>query len=432
MIEKYKAFSCLFFGSLWVLLTFGFISEELLPPLASIRSHIFLLCDIVFLILGLYSLRDKRDIIVAIVFLILGITSCVINHIGLVSAINGVRDFFGLLFAVPICRFVLSSKYRDQFVKSFDKQLFVFLIIQAFCMTWQFLKYGANDHGGGSMGYGFSGIASTLIYIISFYLLSKRWKYGNYWGELLHNKLYFFLLYPTFLNETKISFFFLLAFFLLLLPIEWKTIFKLLISLPIIIVGILGVGVAYLAITGQTVESVFSQEAMDVYMLGEDPDELMELAQYIQDGTYDVEDIGGIDIPRFTKIIYIPEVLSDCSGGMLLGAGLGQFKGGSIMELTPFADRWQWLLSGSLPFFFSVIIQLGILGVLWFGYNIATILLPHSSLPLGINIKCFLWLIIILVMMYNDSLRFFPFSCILFYIALDGYLGSEKKADNRV
>lgn len=432
MIDRYKFLSGLFFGAMWALLTFGFISEELLPPLIPFRSVVLLLTDIIFLFLGIYLLRDRRDIFVLVSFLIIGAISCHLNHLGLIFSFNGTRDFFGLLFAVPICRWFLTSKYREQFIRSFDKQLLIFLFLQAFCMTWQFIRYGANDHGGGSMGYGYSGIVSTLIYIISFYLLSKRWRYGNYLDEVVRNKMYFILLYPTFLNETKISFIFLLAYFLLLFPFEWRTVFKLIMAVPIMIVGMLGLGIAYLSITGQNMESVFSQEAMDDYMIGEDPEELLELAQFIQDGTYDVEDIGNIDVPRFTKIIFIPEALSDCVGGIMFGAGLGQFKGGTVMELTPFAAEWQWLLTGSLPFLFSVVIQLGILGLIWFCINIATILLPRSPLPAGINIKCFIWVIIILVMMYNDSLRFFPFTFILVYIALYGYVGNIKRSDNEM
>ena len=432
MIDRYKFLSGLFFGAMWALLTFGFISEELLPPLIPLRSVVLLLTDIIFLFLGIYSLRDRRDIFVLVSFLIIGVISCHLNHLGLIFSFNGTRDFFGLLFAVPICRWFLTSKYREQFISSFDKQLLIFLFLQAFCMTWQFIRYGANDHGGGSMGYGYSGIVSTLIYIISFYLLSKRWRYGNYLDEVVRNKMYFILLYPTFLNETKISFIFLLAYFLLLFPFEWRTVFKLVMAVPIMIVGMLGLGIAYLSITGQNMESVFTQEAMDEYMIGEDPEELLELAQFIQDGTYDVEDIGNIDVPRFTKIIFIPEALSDCVGGIMFGAGLGQFKGGTVMELTPFAAEWQWLLTGSLPFLFSVVIQLGILGLIWFCINIATILLPRSPLPAGINIKCFIWVIIILVMMYNDSLRFFPFTFILVYIALYGYVGNIKRSDNEM
>ena len=426
MVEKYKVFSGLFFGAMWALLCFGFVAEELIPPLASAKSAVYLLCDFVFLVCGLYTLRNRRDIIVFGSFVVLGVVSACLNHLGFVFTVNGARDFFGLLFAAPIIRFMLTSRHRERFIESFDKQLYIFLWIQAFCMTEQFLRYGANDHGGGSMGYGFSGIASTSIYIISFYLISKKWKFGNYWGELAKNKVYVFLLYPTFLNETKISFLFLLAYFLLLLKFEWKTVFKLLVSTPMIIVGMIGAGVAYLGITGQAMEAVFSEDAMEAYMVGEDPEGLMEVAELIQDEVYTIEDMGGVvDIPRFTKIVFVPEALSYSSGGILFGAGLGQFKGGTVIEMSKFASEWQWLLSGSLPLSFSILIQLGIVGFVWFVFNIVTLMAPRSASLLGINIKCFIWIIILLILLYNDSLRFFPFTFILFYIAMRGYVFSS-------
>ena len=332
-----------------------------------------------------------------------------------------------MLFAIPICRFLLKSRFRDRFIESFDKQLWIFLILQTFCVTWQFFRYGPGDHGGGSMGNGFSGIVTTLIYIISFYLLSKKWNYGNYWMELWKNKVYVFLLFPTFLNETKIGFLFLLAYFLLLLRVEWKTVFKVLISIPLIIVAMIVAGYAYLTVTGQTFESVFSQSAMDDYMVGEDPEELVELGMAIQDGIYEREDIGQVDIPRFSKLIFIPEALKDAAGGSLFGAGLGQFKGGTTLSLTPYADTWAWLLGGSVPYIFFIVIQLGVLGAAWLFYNLFTVMLPQSPMPLGRNIKIFVWLILALMMFYNDSLRFFPFCAIIFYIILFGYVNVTEK-----
>lgn len=423
MLEKYKVFTGLFFGALWVLLTYGFISEELIPPLLPLKSFVFLLCDIVFLGLGVCMLRSRRDIIVAVSFLIIGVISSKLNNVGMIVGINGARDFFGLIFAVPICRYWLASKNRERFIATFDRQLWIFLFVQAFCVTWQFVRYGANDHGGGSMGYGFSGIVSTLIYIISFYLLSKRWKFGNYWRNLRNNFYYILLLFPSFLNETKISFIFLLSYFLLLLPFEWKTVVKIFVSIPLILAGIIGAGMLYLSVTGQDMESVFTQEAMDDYFIGEDPEVLMDLALALYDEVYDEEDIGQVDIPRFTKLVLVPEALDDSEGEEILGAGLGQFKGGSVLAISSYADRWHWLLNGSIPFLFFVLIQLGFCGVIWLFYNLITVIGPSDSRLIGKNIKFFVWIILTLVMMYNDSLRFFPFCTIIFFIIMVGYVG---------
>lgn len=423
MVEKYKLFTGLFFGALWTLLTYGFVTEEFIPPLISFKSFVFPLCDIVFLFLGLYTLRSKRDILVVVAFFLIAGISCQLNHVGIVSALNGGREFFGLIFAIPFFRYYLDSKHCDRFIETFDKQLWIFLVLQAFCITWQFIRYGANDHGGGSMGNGYSGIVSTLIYIISFYLLSKKWTFGNYWQNLVKYKVYFFLLFPSFLNETKISFIYLILFFLLLLPFEWRTVFKVLISLPLIVVVMVGAGIGYLTATGQDMESVFTQSAMDEYLSGGDiGEEIVDLAWAVQDGVYDPEDMGMLEIPRFLKLTLIPEAMADADGGVWFGAGLGQFKGGTVLEQTPYADRWSWLLSGTNHGALIIMIQLGIIGLIWFIYNVVSVLYPHSPLLLGKSIKLFVGIIFILMMFYNDSVRFFPFCAIIFYIVLRGYV----------
>ncbi|MDE6812634.1 MAG: hypothetical protein K2J28_02215, partial [Duncaniella sp.] len=105
----------------------GFIMEELIPPLASLRSVLTMLCDCIFLVLGLYCLRTKRDCWIAVMFVFLAVITSWLNHLGLIFVLNGSRDFFGLIFAIPICRFLLNSSNRDRFIESFDKQLFYFL-----------------------------------------------------------------------------------------------------------------------------------------------------------------------------------------------------------------------------------------------------------------------------------------------------------------
>ncbi|MCM1076573.1 MAG: hypothetical protein NC411_04350 [Bacteroides sp.] len=418
MIEKYKLSTRLFFTALWILLTYGFVTEEFIPVLSPYRSYVFPLCDIIFLILGLVTLRSKRDIIITISFVLIAGISCKLNRIGIVTAFNGGREFFGLIFVVPFIRYYLESKYRERFITSFDKQLFIFLILQAVCITWQFLRYGANDHGGGSMGNGYSGIVSTLIYITSFYLLSQKWTYGNYWGNIAKYKIYFILLYPTFLNETKISFIYIVLYFLLLLPIELKTVFKIFASIPFILIALISLGFVYLAATGQSSDSVFSQTAMDEYLTGNVEDDIVELALAVQDDIYDPEDMGMLEIPRFLKLALIPEAMIDSDGGVMFGAGLGQLKGGTVVEKTPYAERWSWLLSGTNHGALIIFIQLGIMGFIWFVYDIVTVLVPHSNNILGKNIKLYVSFIILLMMFYNDALRFFPFWAIIFYIVM--------------
>ncbi len=221
MIEKYKLYAWSLFVALWVSLCWGFVQDEFLNSLERIRPFVFLLSDLVFIILGVFSLRDKRDILFFVSFVAIALVSSLLNHFGAVMSFNGVRDFIGLVLAAPIIRLLLTSKYSERFVRSFDRQLYIFLYVQAVCVTWQFLKYGAGDAVGGSMGEGASGTISVLVYFVSFYLMCRRWNVEiPYLANIKRNFGLIILLYPTFLNETKISLVLVVFYFLLLFRIN--------------------------------------------------------------------------------------------------------------------------------------------------------------------------------------------------------------------
>ena len=48
------------------------------------------------------------------------------------------------------------------------------------------------------------------------------------------------------------------------------------------------------------------------------------------------------------------------------GFGVGIYKGGREMENTPFAEEYDWYIQGTSPYIMHMILQLGILGTLWF------------------------------------------------------------------
>ena len=82
----------------------------------------------------------------------------------------------------------------------------------------------------------------------------------NYWQSLKKNKEYFLLLLPTFFNETKISFIFVLCYLVLLMKIQWKSMRKLLLASPLLIALIIGLFYAYLDFTDQDADRVLSYE----------------------------------------------------------------------------------------------------------------------------------------------------------------------------
>ncbi len=283
------------------------------------------------------------------------------------------------------------------------------------------------------MGLGASGIISTLIYLISFYLITQKWDSSHYLLSLRNNKDLIFLLYPTFLNETKVSFIFLGIYFLLLYRFEWQTIRKLLIALPITIVVFTGLFYLYLNLTNQNKDVVGSSEFYTEYLFGEDPEHLMEVAQKVQDGeiTVDPRDWWVVDIPRFAKFGFMPMVLSESDGGILWGAGLGQFKGGTKIDPPKFAIQYEWLLAGSIPMAFFIMIQLGIIGLVWFLIFVFWNLnFRKRTFEFAMQLKLFLSAIIGIVLFYNDSFNSLPLCMVFFYITVVASSPSAKIQDH--
>jgi len=196
------------FAVFWILGTCGFIGDELFDVFTKQRSLILLACDALIVLLGLACLRHRADVITIVSLTVLAITASVpLNGIPWKLALNGTRVFVGAMFVYPIFRYFWDDpKRHDHFIRRLDKNLYLFLWLQVFCLSYQYFVYGAGDHGGGSLGNWYSGTISMLIYLISFYLLRKRVDSKHFWSSLWINKQYFFLLLPTFLNETKVSF----------------------------------------------------------------------------------------------------------------------------------------------------------------------------------------------------------------------------------
>ena len=194
-VEKNKIYQNILFTAFWIRAMFGFISDELMPFISSLTPIVYLLFDATLVILGCLTIKKRWDLMILFSFLIIFyITTCVYNGLDLLFFINGLRDFITFLFIIPILSYFFAEEERKEaFVESFDKQLYIFLLVQAICLTWQFLKYGANDHGGGSLGNWNSGVISIMIFLISFYLIQKRIDKKNYIASLWRNKIYVIL-----------------------------------------------------------------------------------------------------------------------------------------------------------------------------------------------------------------------------------------------
>lgn len=411
---------------LWTVTCYPFVLEELLPPLLPLRGSIMLLTDALMALLGVVALCSRyqpRQLgIIGSFFILAFISTILLNNIGWVNLFNGSRQFFGMLFAPAVVIYLLNCKDRDTYRRSLDRQLYAFLIVQAVCVTWQFLRYGANDHGGGSMGNGCSGIISTLIILISYYFTTRDFDATQLKKSLWRNRKYLILMYPVMLNETKVSFVFLALYFVLLFRLKGKSVVKLIALLPVAVAGYIGLQAVYQSTTGGMGQSLTDSSTMTEYLFSKDAEYDIENMQNLVD--YDVigDDIDGLvavqDLPRFIKIAMTPVAVGTTPGGAWFGAGLGHFKGGTSVGRTDFYDRYEWLILGTVNIFMFLYMQLGILGFVWFGFYLA-VLLDFRKKPFvySMQLKLFLLAVAVMAIFYNDCFLMLGF-CIIF-----AYLG---------
>lgn len=429
MIEKYKLYTGLLFTALWMVMCWGFVSDELVPALANLRPMMLLFVDAVLVMLGLISLKNKRDIFFLVSLLVILLISAYMNNMGLVSTVNGFRDYLPLVMAPPILRYLLSGHNGERFVDTMDRQLHWFLYAQAVCITFQFIKYGACDMGGGTLGEGGSGAISTVIFAVSFYFLCKNWDVDKTMvSNLYDNMRYVILLYPTLLNETKVSFVFFVFYFMLLFPLNRAYVMKLLLIIPMGLLALSGMVALYVNVVGS--DSIFNRESIEEYLYGGgEMQELIENAMKFQDEglSQEVDNVFMLDLPRFTKVFLVPGMHDKAGGGHFFGVGPSQFKGGSLMEKSEFARKNEWFIKGTVMTFFRAYLELGVIGAIWLILCLGSIVLTPDALPFGKNLNMFMMLMFMVSIIYDSTLTMPGCVFILFYIALTGLQPEVRK-----
>ncbi|MDE6266007.1 MAG: hypothetical protein K2M07_01485 [Muribaculaceae bacterium] len=439
MIEKEKFYYCSFCIIFWVLAMWSFVTQEI-PGLGGLVTPIRLVIDMFVVTVGVSALRNRRDILVMVSFFLVSFVSSVfVNHESFLTYINGIREFIGLVFMAPLVRYVLASPGGGEYKRKIDRQILIFLILQVVAVPYQAVKYGVGDHGGGTLGDGLSGALSTIVYFATFYLISQRWDSDNYFSSLRQNWKYLLLLTPTFLNETKISFIYLFLFFVFLFSLSWKSVIKGIMMSPLIILLLGGLGYLYLYAAKIDASFFMDEEFYQAYLFGDDADRLIEFGDNYENGDYyELEDQWAVDLPRFFKIFQAPELLERTDGGLIFGVGNGQFKGGNALDKTDFARKNELWFRGTIPMLFDLLIQMGILGVIWFVCNIVSAMCYRNNLtPMSLNLKVYLTAIIFMQLFYGQLCTYLVVDLFLFYVLfcstdLDGlHAGSEtEEPDN--
>lgn len=419
VIEKSKFISKIFFGVFWIAAITPFFGQELmLGVYEKLSSPMFALIDLAIIFLGLWTLKRKVDKFILLLFAAVAyISSCIFNYLSIIFFLNGLRLYIAYMMVVPIYNYFFSEESRrNAFVGKMDKALYIFLWFQFPTAVIQCVLYGAYDYVGGSLGWMMSGEMSTLVYLISFYFMHKKWdKDKSYIINIKENWVLILLLLPSFLNETKISFVYLLMYFFFLLPMDRKFIKRMLIFIPSMLVVILIAGYFYLSVTGAS-DDVMTEQYITMYLTGDD-----EALTYIEvaadKGVDEIGDDQG-DLFRGIKFAAIPFVQMREPHAPYLGFGVGQFKGGSSIDKSEFAKEFDWLLKGTVMGIFAIIIELGYAGIILIALFWWTVFRKQKDNVRNRQITFYLILTILLLGVYNNAFICVPFYLIFIYISL--------------
>ena len=419
----------LFFIGFWLATCTGFVSDLIFGPntMGPLRTISQLIIDLILLFLAICTVRKTVDIVfIGSLLVIAAVSGFIVNNDTIVVWLNGLRYFFPVMFLPPILRYFWATEYRhDLFVKSLDKQLYIFLWLQVPTVLFQFFMYGAGDYVGGTMGGWFSGILSFSIYYVSFYLLNKRIDRNNILRSLYQNWTLIFLLFPTFLNETKISFALIIVYFILLLPIDRKYIIRMTFLAPVVIILVAVGSYFYSSTVNESqgklrLDAEFFEEYLDA-----DLDQLegaMEYAEKYYEETF--------DIPRFAKFALLPIVFAAHPGHNTMGFGLSLFKHGAIVGAADFYNEYDWLINGTNPQLLAIILQLGIIGTIW--YLLFFISLFYIKPPLypkrNINMQAYFLMLVLILLLYADFWSYPNFCFVMFtFLFLSWKKDDEEK-----
>lgn len=414
---KYQLVCNTLFVLFWVLATYNFISQELAGrEVPIVELGVRLLGQGVIVLLGLWTLRSRTDIIIIAAFCALTLISTVwVNNQGFMVWVDGLRLYIGFLFMVPVLRYLLADRqFRNWFIERVDRNLFRFLLLQFPCMVWQFLRYSNFDLVGGSLGYMMSGVISNLIYLCSFYLMLRRWdKTKGYMANIMANWLLVVLLIPSFLNETKISFVFMLMYLFFLIPMDRQFIKHIVWIAPVIGLSLLGVSYLYLSAIGGS-SYVTDGASVAKYLVGD------EAALNMVEGIMEHNDQAvDQDFARGLKFAVIPAIMNRNPPAWTCGYGIGQYKVGDSADKVAFAKQYQWLLSGTMIQGLVVWLETGLLGVgLYLLFWLVILGVFRRRLGRNKQLQWFLGINALVFTVYNAPFFVIPYFIIFLYMML--------------
>jgi hypothetical protein len=332
-----------------------------------------------------------------------------LHSVAITTHLNGLRQPLFLLSTLVVLYDFSQSARWEAFQRIFNSFLVIFALLQIPLSLIQFIKWGAGDYVGGTYGYtGGSGFLTQLAFLISFYFITRSsWLKDPEGVRYRSVLLYSLFLLPCAVNETKISFIYLAAFFVLLTMSRTRF----LKSIPILAFGIVLVLILnyYYGKTVEATQNVFDEKFLERYLL------------------YDPRE--NVDVPRFQKIVLMFRLMHGDMIQILLGMGYGVFAGENILGTSSFG-RSLWYLQGTRIQLQTVWIQGGLIAALlvmfpsfWF--------LKRRRILNSANMRrfhSFLALMILSVWFYNEALFSRPFAMIAgFMIIWIGQGGMDQE-----
>ncbi|HUQ64679.1 MAG TPA: hypothetical protein VM101_00890 [Flavitalea sp.] len=380
--------------SLFILLLLGSTFSGFLADftLSGNRTILYVAFDAVMIFLAITSLAYLRGRIILIVLFIIACIAVNLTYSSnnLMYSLNGIREIL-ILVAITIFYYKIfgeeNEDVAEEYIEVMKKFSVFFLLAQLPVAFLQFHEHGASDFVGGTFGNKGSGIL-TLSVLCTVYFLS------NFVRSNTQRVLLYFCLLPLLLNETKLSFILIPA---LILFIHFQP------KLKNIVGGVLAAGFflyifnMYYSDQGSNFENnltgIFSKDFLDSYLFGD---------------IYSSE-----DVPRFTKIVVGWHLASEAPRTLMFGIEYGIFKGGNVVEASQFATSIQWLMSGTRPYIFFLMLQGGLMliaGLFWMLFHINNYFVKNNN-----KFKSYLFIVFLIILFYNDALRNQGFVLIYFF-----------------
>jgi hypothetical protein len=370
---------------LFTILLFTSSCSGLVADLAGMsgRGIFYAAFDFTIILLALLSISRINKGLALVLLFIVGVMAFNISYSenSLSFSLNGIRELLNVLCLAIFFSDVFSDENEElaaEYIEIFKKFAVFFLVAQVPVAAYQFSVHGPSDWVGGTYGHFGSGNMTFCVIFLVFFL-------SHFVRNLTQRMMLYACLVPLLLNETKISFILIPA---LILFIHFKPKAKSIIGAALAAGAALFIFNKYFTTNIGTdfdnnLTGIFSKDFIDGYLFG-------------QGDTY-------VDVPRFTKIILAWQLLSQDTLHLLFGFEYGLFRGTDAVGTSHFAQSVGWLLTGTRPYVFFLMLQGGMLLVTGFLLLIGQInkfFSKHNN-----KYKLFLFILFVVILFYNDAFR---------------------------